>query len=157
MSEVDRIQDQLTRAFEGEAWHGPSVREVLEGVDARMASSRPLAEAHSIWELVLHITTWEAVVASRLRGQPLQVTPELDWPKITETSESAWALCLAALESGHAALVRDVMSVDAARLDEPIGPNKPSLYVLLHGIVQHDLYHAGQIALLKKAVTPGPR
>ena len=155
MNEMDRILDQLKRAFEGDAWHGPSMREVLDGVDAPMAAMRPLAKAHSVWEIVLHITTWEAVVASRLRGKPLEVTPELDWPAVPEASEAAWVRCLAALESGHEALVRDMKGVEVARLDEPLGPDKPSFYVLLHGIVQHDLYHAGQIALLKKAVTSG--
>ena len=154
MSEMDRIRDQLKRGFEGEAWHGPSVRETLADVDARVAATRPLAEAHTIWELVRHLTTWEAAVATRVRGGKLDVTPELDWPPVRDTSEEAWAAALAALESGHAALAREMEGVPDSRLDEPIGP-RTSLYTLLHGIVQHDLYHAGQIALLKKAVAPG--
>src|SRR5438874_6297432 len=58
MTEIERIQDQLKRAFEANAWHGPSVSEVLNGITADQAHARPLRNAHSIWELVRHIAVW---------------------------------------------------------------------------------------------------
>jgi len=68
MEETKRIADQLQRAFEGEAWHGPSLRELLAEVSAEKAASRPLALAHNIWEIVLHVAAWHGGVKRRLDG-----------------------------------------------------------------------------------------
>ena len=149
MNEIDRIQDQLRRAFEGDAWHGPSVREVLDGVDAARAAARPIPDGHSIWELTLHLITWEAVVASRIRGATVDVADAMDWPAVGNPTESAWRAAREALESGHRDLVAAIAEVSPSRLDEKVGTR--TMYLLMHGIVQHDLYHAGQIALLRKA------
>src|SRR5690348_2066639 len=92
MSEIVRILDQLQRAYEGNAWHGPSVREVLSGVTAAQAAARPLANAHTIWELVHHIAVWEGVVRRRLEGDRREInisSPE-DWPPPEDNSETAW-------------------------------------------------------------------
>jgi len=154
MTEIDRILDQLKRAFEGHAWHGPSVREVLAGVRAEQAHARPLPNGHTIWELVRHIAVWEDVGRRRLEGDRAQIklsSPE-DWPPPEDTSEAAWESAQAALERGHQALVETVRALPESRLNEPVAEGMSSLYVTLHGVIQHDLYHAGQIAILKKAV-----
>jgi uncharacterized damage-inducible protein DinB len=155
MTEIDRILDQLKRAYEGNAWHGPSVREVLEGVTAAQAHSRPLTNGHTICELVRHIAVWEDVGRRRVQGDPADVkisSPE-DWPPPNDTSEEAWEQAKAALDRGHQALVEAVSRVAEARLNEPVYQGKSSFYVTLHGVIQHDLYHAGQIAILKKGLT----
>jgi uncharacterized damage-inducible protein DinB len=155
MTEVERILDQLKRAYEGNAWHGPAVREVLAGVSAAQAHARPLQNAHTIWELVQHIAVWEAVGVRRLSGDPAEVvisSPE-DWPPADDTSEAAWEEARTALDRGHQKLVEAISRVSESQLVQPILEGKSSVYVTLHGIIQHDLYHAGQIALLKKAVT----
>ena len=154
MTEIERILDQLKRAYEGNAWHGPSVKEVLDGITAAQAHARPLASAHSIYELVRHIAVWEDVGRRRLQGDPAEVvvsSPE-DWPPPDDISEAAWEQTKAALDRGHRALVDAISRVSEARLDEPILAGKSSVYVTLHGVIQHDLYHAGQIAMLKKAL-----
>ncbi|HEX3143496.1 MAG TPA: DinB family protein [Pyrinomonadaceae bacterium] len=154
MMEIDRILDQLKRAFEGGAWHGPSVKEVLHGVTATQAHARPLGNAHSIWELVQHIAVWEDVGRRRLAGDPAEVpisSPE-DWPPAEDASEAAWDQAKAALERGHQSLVEAISRVPESRLNEPILAGKSTVYVTLHGVIQHDLYHAGQIAMLKKAL-----
>jgi len=154
MKEIQRIQDQLKRAYEGNAWHGPSVREVLDGVNAAQAHARPLANCHTIYELVRHIAVWEDVGRRRLQGDPADVeisSPE-DWPPPDDLSEEAWEQAKAALERGHRVLVEVVSSVAESRLDEAVYEGKSSVYVTLHGVIQHDLYHAGQIAMLKKAL-----
>lgn len=154
MTEIDRILDQLKRAFEGHAWHGPSIKESLHGVTAAQAHARPLANAHSIWELVHHIAVWEDVGRRRLEGDPAEVpiSSTEDWPPAEDVSEAAWEKSKAALESGHQALVEAVARVPESRLDKPILEGKSTVYVTLHGVIQHDLYHAGQIAMLKKAL-----
>ena len=151
MQEVKAIADQLKRAYEGQAWHGPSIKEILADVTAEQAARRPVAGGHSIWEIVLHITAWEGAVRSRLEGDYLQEPAEGDWPAIDDGGEASWRETLARLESTHMKLRETVQRLDGARLFEPLAEGKPSAYFTIHGIIQHDLYHAGQIALLKKA------
>jgi len=153
MKEADRIADQLRRAMQGEAWHGPSLREILAGVTAAQAAARPIAAAHSIWDLVHHITAWEGIVLRRLDGETVKdVSSEIDWPPVSEPSEAAWQRALAALEAGNRRLCDAIAQLPDERLRERVPGKQDSFYLELHGIVQHDLYHAGQIALLKKAL-----
>jgi uncharacterized damage-inducible protein DinB len=154
MSEIDRMLDQLKRAFEGNAWHGPSVREVLAGVTAEQAHTRVVPNAHTIWELMRHIAVWEDVGRRRLEGDRAQIeisSPE-DWPPPEDTSEAAWESAKVALERGHQTLVETVKRLPESRLNEPVAEGMSTVYVTLHGVIHHDLYHAGQIAILKKAV-----
>ena len=155
-TEVDRIRDQFRRAFNGEAWHGPSVLALLEGVSAQQAAAHPIPGAHSIWELTLHIAAWERACKRRLEGDPAQLTDAEDWQPISDTSEAAWENTRQHLIENHRELLNAIATVDESRLNEPIikNPDVPysSVYVTLHGGVQHDLYHAGQIAMLKKAL-----
>jgi uncharacterized damage-inducible protein DinB len=152
MSEIQRIGEQLQRAFEGNAWHGPAVRELLADVTAAQASGRPLPNAHSIWEITLHITTWERVVLRRLQGEMVVNLPaEQDWPPVRDTSEAPWRQAIRDLEQANHDLRAAVTPSTEARLGDMVPGKDHSVYVMLHGIIQHDLYHAGQIAVLKKA------
>ena len=150
MSEIERIADQLRRAYAGRSWHGPSLREALAGVTAERAAARPVAGAHSIWELALHAAAWQGVVRRRLEGEEVTEPEEGDWPEVGETDDAAWGRALARLDESHRKLLRTVSSLDDSRLGERVGG--VSLYAHLHGVAQHDIYHAGQIALLKKAL-----
>ena len=156
MNEVERISDQFRRAFDGEAWHGPSVLSLLEGVTAEQAAAHPIAGAHSIWELTLHIAAWESACRRRLQGDRAQLSDEEDFPRIEDMSEEAWVATKKDLRAGHQALLGAIATLDESRLDRPIIEDETvsfsSVYVTLHGGVQHDLYHAGQIAILKKAL-----
>lgn len=156
ITEVDRIRDQFRRAFDGEAWHGPAVLALLEGVTAAQAAAHPIPGAHSIWELTLHIAAWEEACRRRLQGDPAQLSEEEDWRPVYDTSEQAWENAKRYLVDTHRALLEAIAQLDEARLNEPIIVNASTpystVYVTLHGGVQHDLYHAGQIAVLKKAL-----
>jgi uncharacterized damage-inducible protein DinB len=154
MTEPERIVDQLRRGMDGQAWHGPALRELLQGVTPDTAAAKPIPGAHSIWELLLHISAWTEAVRRRLQGDRADLSPEEDWPTVGDTSEAAWNTALDGLEQVQQHLLRDIERLATARLDEPIGPSMPSVYVTLHGLVQHHLYHAGQIALLKRAASP---
>ena len=158
MSEAVRIADQLRRSFHGQAWHGPAVLELLADVSAERAASRPLPNAHSIWELVLHIGAWENValrwLASEIAELP-HLKGEDDWPPVRETSASAWKQAADELAGRHDRLVELVARLSERQLSEKVAGREYSLYFLLHGLAQHNLYHAGQIALLKKAVMSG--
>jgi hypothetical protein len=151
-SELARIADLLDRAGTGGAWHGPSVAELLADVHARRAAEHPIRGAHSIWELVRHIAVWERVVARRLSGERVEPTTEEDWPAVPAPSDGAWQRDLEDLEHARGELRRALLDFDERRLDEQVPGRDHSYYVMMHGVVQHDLYHAGQIAILKRAV-----
>ena len=153
MSETARIADQLRRAFSGDAWHGDSVLEILNGVTAAQAAARPIPHAHTIWELVLHIAAWDGAVRRRLAGEALELSDEQNFPPVKDTSESAWRKTLEHVRQVHDELVQAVSESPDTRLTEQV-PGKQgahyNYYYMLHGVVQHELYHAGQVALLKK-------
>jgi uncharacterized damage-inducible protein DinB len=151
--EVDRLVEQIRRAFEGEAWHGPSVREALAGVGAEDAAAHPIAGAHGIWELVLHLGGTYGLVLRRLQGNGAQLTPEEDWPPVPAPSADAWAAAVRALHELNRELRLAAGALPDDRLDEPLVPESPyPAFTQLAGVPQHDLYHAGQIVLLKRAL-----
>jgi uncharacterized damage-inducible protein DinB len=157
-SELTRILDQLQREHDGDPWHGSPMLAILDGVDAATAARKPFPEAHSIWELVLHVTGWKREVARRTGGAPAAEPSAGDWPEVGEPTDARWRAALADLDAAHHELVAAIGSLSESRLFEPTNDprNRPlgtgvSYYVLLHGAVQHDVYHAGQIAILKKA------
>jgi uncharacterized damage-inducible protein DinB len=157
MTEIDRIVLELEREHSGDPWHGSPLRQILDGVDHQQASLRPMAKAQTIWETVLHIISWKNEVRRRLGGAPAATPVEGDWPVPVLASAAAWRETLDGLEASHRALVAAAAGLVEDALFEPTNDPREretgagvSFYVLLHGIVQHDVYHAGQIALLKK-------
>lgn len=160
MPETSRLLDQLRRAFDGEPWSGPSLLANLADLTAAQAAQRPIAAAHSIWEIVSHAAVWATVARRRLvEGKLVQVNDAEDWPPQPATpTEADWQATLADLREAHAQLLAAAAAVADDALDRPINPTPDaqfgygsSVYVTLHGVVQHYLYHAGQIALLRKA------
>ena len=150
MGETDRIRDQMRRAYQGEAWHGPALTELLSKVTATRAAARPLAGAHSIWEITLHVAAWKDAVQRRIGGEAAELQGDADWPPVRDTSDKAWKAALEHLDRTHQALERTVAGLDDARLAGPVPGREYSVYFLPHGVIQHDLYHAGQIAILEK-------
>ncbi|HLY16755.1 MAG TPA: DinB family protein [Bryobacteraceae bacterium] len=153
MSEINRIVDQLHRAWEGPAWHGPALGELLAGVMADTAAQHSIPGAHTIWEIVLHVTVWISVVARRIEGQSIPTLPPAeDWPAAPEPSEAGWRDAINLLAEAQRDLEDKARQLPDDRLREKVLGDRPySIYTMLHGVVQHNLYHAGQIALLKKA------
>jgi uncharacterized damage-inducible protein DinB len=150
MSEIERITDQMTRAYEGNAWHGPALRELLTTVTAETAAAKPLADRHSIWEIVLHVAAWKRVAARRLKGETVKEPPEGDWPPLPVASADSWQKSLRHLDSGHRQVLEATSSLSDKQLEEKTPGTDYTLYFLAHGAIQHDLYHAGQIALLRR-------
>jgi uncharacterized damage-inducible protein DinB len=151
VSEPALLADQLRRAFQGDAWHGPALLELLEDVDAAMAAAKPLPEVHSIWELVLHIAAWDAAARRRLAGETVQLTGAANFPVVPNPSDAAWRKAVAEVKRTHDTLVKTVAALPEARLRDRVPGKKYDFYHMLHGVAQHELYHAGQIAILKKA------
>src|SRR5437763_16714908 len=96
-TEIERVEAQLKAAFEGPAWHGPSVLESLQGVSAEAASAHPVAGAHSIWELVLHLQGTYRLVLRRLQGGSSAFMPGEDWPPVPDPTASNWRGAIASL------------------------------------------------------------
>lgn len=151
MSEFEFIADQLRAAFDGEAWHGPAMMEILNGVDAATAAEHPIPAAHSIWELVLHLATWERVIARRIQGQEFMPSDDENFPQVRQPTDSAWRDAVQTLQKIHAELIRLVSAMKEDRLNERVPGKDYDLRFMLTGAVQHAAYHGGQIALLKKA------
>lgn len=153
MDEPQRIADQLRRAMEGPAWHGLPLDALLEDVTREQAAAHPIAGAHSIWEIALHLTAWHDTVTERLRGDPV-VQPRVgDWPTVPETTDKMWRATREALSHSARRLGEAIAHATADQLDRRPPPSESTTYETCHGAVQHDLYRAGQIAVLKKALS----
>jgi uncharacterized damage-inducible protein DinB len=162
-SQIAFLVDQLERAHAGDPWHGSSRASLLAGVTAEEARRQPASTVHSIWELVLHMTAWTREVTRRLRGGAAAEPDIGDWPALPATpDERAWRAALAALDEVHVALRDTVRSLDASRLATHVGDERNAalgtgvtLAQTINGLVQHDAYHSGQIAIVKKLIRGG--
>ena len=157
--EVERLRRELMATLNGDPWYGSAVLNILDGIDANQAAAHPIHGTHSIWELVLHMTAWAYETKRRLEGGPHRTPAEGDWPKVHSTTREAWADALMRLQRAHEDLARTVEAAEDADLSRQIGGaqvdalgNPVTYYQTIVGILQHDTYHAGQIAILKKAI-----
>lgn len=144
-----QLRQMLHKAYFGPAWHGPAVAELLADVTAAQAAAPPVTGSHSIWQLVEHMTAWRDEVRRRLHGPSRKLTAEENWPTIRDASDSAWQ---AALERSHTSqrnLEQDVAGFSDEQLTTSADNLPGGREELLHVVIHHDLYHAGQIALLK--------
>lgn len=152
MSQIEFIVDQLKRAFDGEAWHGPALMEVLADVDAATAAAHPISTAHCIWELVLHLAAWEQVIITRIvEGKAVQLSDEKNFGHIEQVNDAAWRQALDTLQRKHQELIKVASQLTESRLTDPVAGKDYNLLFMLNGAVQHAAYHGGQIALLKRA------
>lgn len=149
MTEIDHIISTLQRTFEKNAWHGPSVNEALQNITPEIAL-RKLPNTHSIIELVNHMAAWRVYTTKILQGDAsYKVTDELNFPV-----SSDWLKALKDLQESQHNLISAIKSFKEENLQDtlPNTENNYTYYTLLHGIIHHDVYHAGQIMLLKKTL-----
>jgi uncharacterized damage-inducible protein DinB len=151
MTEVEKIGDQLRRAFEGEAWFGDSLSEILAGVTAEKASAHPVPQVHSVVEIVLHLIFTEDVMRRRIEGERATIHEGEDLFSVGEVSEVVWKDTLVQMETSHRKLREVIGKLKEEDLEAKVVGQEYSIYFLLHGLIQHLIYHAGQIAMLKKA------
>ena len=116
-TELDRIDEQLRLSFEGGAWHGPAVLQVLDGIAAEAACAHPIGTAHSVWEVVLHLGGTYGLVLRRLEGDARPLTPEEDWPVVVSATADSWRETVRALHGLNEELRRAVRGLSAERLD----------------------------------------
>jgi hypothetical protein len=150
-NELQRIADQIVSGYREGAWPGVSPRELLQALSPAEAAAHPIAGAHSAWEIALHIGFWHDAVRRRLGGDPVDYAPEEDWPAPAAPTEANWKAVLDDLDRGLAELAEAVRRIDPKRLSETVPGRSFDVYFMLHGVPQHDLYHAGQVVFLNKA------
>jgi uncharacterized damage-inducible protein DinB len=158
-AELERLAGELKAGYDGSPWHGPSLSALLEPVDYTIAAARPVGHAHTIWELVLHLAAWSGEVSRRIRGEAPGLPPEGDWPEMPPPTPAAWSQTLERLQKARQDLEAVVRDMPVKRLDEVVAPveetqelSETTVRTMLHGVAQHDAYHSGQIALLRRAV-----
>jgi DinB superfamily len=153
-TECNRIAHQLSSTINGEAWYGDSLREILKDVTAKKAQMHPIPNGHSIWELLCHVESWVRFALGAVDGAPIPPWPampvELDWPRVTDTSESAWKQAVDSFFLRHLKLVERIKAFTDERLEATVPGRTYNFYRLFQSTTQHAVYHAGQIALLKK-------
>jgi uncharacterized damage-inducible protein DinB len=149
MRPTERLLDQLNRAYGGEAWHGPALRNLLDGISESHARQRPIRSGHSVIELIAHIGNWMDAVARRLGGNVVKSSTVEDWPDV---SNVPWPQALEQLDRAQSRLCDAVARLSADDLEKPVPGEKYSMHGEILGVLQHTVYHAGQIGILKKAL-----
>jgi uncharacterized damage-inducible protein DinB len=153
-TECNRIAYQLASTINGEAWYGDSLREILEGVTVEQAQARPVADGHTIWEIVAHVDAWIKFFSGAIQGTPIPPWPtmpkELDWPTVHATDAQAWQQAVRLFLENHLKLVETIKTFGDERLEATVPGRTYNFYRLFQSASLHAVYHAGQIALLKK-------
>ena len=152
-AEITSLLEMIDQAFDHSAWHGTNLKGSIRGVTAKEAARRPAPGRHNIWELVVHAAYWKYAAWRRLTGEqpgsfPLKGSNWFRRPE--EKSERAWRADRALLDRMHASLREAVAKLPSGELRRTPKGSKVSNLSLLSGVAAHDLYHAGQIQLLKR-------
>jgi hypothetical protein len=156
MGEIDLLLRNIDQAFDAPAWHGTNLRGSLRGLKLDVLASRPGPGRHNIWELALHCAYWKYAVRRRIteekRGSfPLEGSNFFARPE-GEPTNAAWKRDLALLDEMHAQLRAVIAALPASRLGRKTKGSRYTVRDTVLGIAAHDLYHAGQIQLLKRLV-----
>lgn len=150
-SERSILADQLERSFRGGAWHGPSLTEILGGLDPSLASWRPAPGVQTILESVEHLSFWFEEARRRLEGgSPDPNIEDRSWGRIHEDVRTDWETALASLESAHRGLREAILQIPEDALGIVPPGSESDARSLLLGTLQHSAYHAAQIRLLRR-------
>ena len=151
-----QLSNHIKRAVAGPMWHGAALDELLAHVSCEQAVARPIPGAHSIWEIVLHVTAWAEIALARVHGHRTgDPAPDEDWPPVPASGSDLaadWHAALERLRESYRALATDTRRLDPSTIDEKVPGLDYSVSNLLHGVIEHATYHGGQIALLKRAL-----
>lgn len=160
-SQVSLLLTLIDQAFDRQSWHGTNLRGSIRGLTPADAAWRPSPDRHSIWEIVVHAAYWKYIARRRLLSEakgsfPLKGSNWFIRPSTVKPEQGEWERDVKLLVEVHRGL-RDAVSVlsDKQLEHRPKG-SKVSNVVLITGIASHDLYHAGQIQLLKRLRTSRP-
>lgn len=150
MTERDRIKKLFRDLYSGDPWIDVTLDGTLQNIEAEKAAKKISAERNSIWQIVNHLISWRQNVLRRLEGEEI-ITPQNNYfEPVNDTSEEAWHSTLAKLEDTQRQWVSFLENFDEGRFSRVYADSHTTYYELIHGILQHDAYHLGQIVLLSK-------
>jgi hypothetical protein len=150
---VEQAVLQLDEAFDRKSWHGTNLRGSLRGLSARAASWRPAPGRHNVWEIAVHAAYWKYAARRRLTGEKRGTFPYegSNWfPRPESGGEEAWRADVALLVAEHRKLRKAIAALRGADFEKAAAGGRTTVGALVRGIAAHDLYHAGQIQLLKR-------
>ena len=150
----EAIADSLRRTLTGPMWHGDAINQLVSGLSAADAARKPIADAHTVWELVLHMAAWANIAQQRLSlKKQTEPTSAEDWPSLTSgPSIEAWSDAQMRLSEAYEGLAQKAEALDRDALNAQVPGHDYSVRVMLMGVVEHGAYHGGQIAVLKRAL-----
>ena len=147
------LTSTVRRSFDGDAWHGPSVHDALDGVTEAIAARQPPGGAHSIWEITLHIAAWANEVERRLGGADAAEPKEGDWP----VAGGTWLEAKQRVQDARDRIMKTIEALTEEDLEKRVGDGRdPALGTgfsyagMLEGLAQHNAYHAGQVMVLRR-------
>ena len=153
MSDATTISAIFKSTAHGPAWHGPSVMELLDEINAAQALKHPMDECHSVWEIMLHLNAWQEYTLDVIYGRAIMLEEGKDWPaQPTDVDNNEWEKVKRHFEGLGEEIRECIIHFDEFKMHQLVPDRDFNLKVLLHGVVEHNIYHTGQIALLKKLV-----
>jgi uncharacterized damage-inducible protein DinB len=152
--DITRIYKNISAVYDGNPWHGDNILSYLSGLTAAMAVIRPEKLNHSIAEIACHMTAWRQFVIEKMKGNGAYEVWETDlnWQKRTTLNETEWQTIKDDLQRSQTELLALVEQMQESMLSSQVEGRKYNFRLLLQGIAQHDIYHSGQISMIKKLV-----
>jgi uncharacterized damage-inducible protein DinB len=150
MTEIQQLVQRYDQTMSGDAWYGDPVWKILQGIDSSCAAAQLIHGTHNIWQLVMHMEFWESIAARRFSGP---VIPEEagNFPPTPSVDEAEWQKTLERFRTSNREFRQAISLLDSNSLDKNTPGGQRSFRYELVGVIEHHIYHAGQIALLKKA------
>jgi uncharacterized damage-inducible protein DinB len=150
MTETKRISSLFNKLYDGSPWIDINITSVLKNISVEQASKRVLKNCNTIWEITNHLIDWRINVLQRVQGKIIKTPGNNYFEPVTDTSEKNWTDTLQRLAKVQKDWVQFLDKVDPTQLEKIYIPNSMTYYEHIHGIIQHDAYHLGQIVLLSK-------
>jgi len=153
--EIKRIYKNMSATYDGQPWHGDNLLSLLSGITAEKAATRPERLSHSIAEIVCHMTAWRYFVIEKIKGNAEYEVwdTELNWRKIVAMNETEWKTIQDDLLKSQTQLLQHIEQIPESIMSTIVDGRKYNFRLMLQGIVQHDIYHSGQISMIKKLVS----
>ena len=155
-AELKHIRAMLKNNWDGSMWYGTNLSSVLKDINAEKAFQKPTAGSHNIYELAAHLLCWRTFVIEMLKGNAgykVEINSEQDWPTAYQPTDISWNEALNHLEKSQTELMNLLNAFDESKLGELVEGRDFKYHVLLNGVLHHDIYHSGQISILKNLVS----
>lgn len=148
-----KLQQELEKVLSGRPWYGSSIYEILDKVTFETAYEKPGNGAHNIAEIILHMLSWTEEVIDRMNEKPASLPLSGDWPETGDADEQKWKLWIDDLKLVNVNLIKAIQDFPEEKWNEPIIDDRGDRPVvtyqeMIYGFIQHQVYHAGQIAIL---------